>query len=141
MATDERAERPAAEAVAVHQQDDVRFGEKRAQRIERAERALELALARVDQGQAAVDVAEVGADLLGKVVQIERRGLAAGGGEAAQRKAGDRLAGDRQERLGDAIGERAEALAPAGGEHQRPQPGPTAERHSSGKTISGGASG
>ena len=127
VATDERAERPAAEAVAVHQHlhGATTYGQGRS----------------IQERQVGVNVAEVRADLLGQMVQVECCGFATSRSESPQREAGDRLAGDRQKRFGDAIGERAEALAPAGGEHQRPQPGPTAEAHSSGKTISGGASG
>ncbi len=118
---DELGERPAAEAVAVDDQPEIGAGEEAAQRRERAEGAEQQRLLRVGEGQAVERRAEAAPDLLGAMMEVDRRGLAAGRRQAPQRAGEDGLAGDRQQRLRRHRGERPQPRAEPGGEDQRPQ--------------------
>ncbi len=90
------------------------------------------------------------ADLLAEVVEVDRRRLAAGRRRRSRVCAEDRQAGDRQQRLGNRIGQRPQPRAEPGGEHQGPQPRllrpaaacsePAPRAHRAALTISGSAS-
>jgi hypothetical protein len=101
--------------------------------MEGAQGALDLALLGVDKRQAREGAAERRADALAAMVEVDRRGLAAGAGELLERAGEERQAGDGEERLGDLLGQRAQPRAQPGGEDERPDD----QR----KIISGGASG
>lgn len=127
-------ERPGAERVAVDHQREVGASEEFAQRCERAARALQLGLVGIGDRHAAEGIAEPGADRAAQVMEVDRDRPAARVGERREASLGDRAAGDRQQGLGDFERQRAQALAPPGGEQKRPQ-------SHVGKIMSRGASG
>ena len=86
---DQLAQRPLAEAVAVDEQHQVGGGEEVAQRMERAQGAEDSGSSDQVSGMPAMGVAEALADLVAQVVEVDRRRLAAGGGELRQGVAED----------------------------------------------------
>src|SRR6185437_5335854 len=60
---------------------------------------------------------EVLLDLIGEMMDVDDRGLDAGGGEAVEHVVDQRLAADGHQRLRHRVGERTHARAEARGEH------------------------
>src|SRR6185295_18812787 len=94
-----------AQAVAVDEQHELGGREELLQRMERAQGAEQLGLLGPDERHPAMRVAVALADLVAQVVEVDRRRLAADGGELRQRMAEDRHAAHRQQRLGRVKGE------------------------------------
>jgi hypothetical protein len=105
--------------VAVHHQEGLRPEQPARQR--HAARGLQrLRFARVGDAQAvARAVAEALDDALAEVRDVDHHLATAGRGEALQVPADQRLAAGLDERLGDAVGERAQPLAAPRGEDHR----------------------
>src|SRR6185295_14948674 len=92
------------------------------QRLESAQGAEKLGLLGPGERHPKMSVAVALADLVTQVVEVDRRRLAADGGELRQRVAEHRHAAHRQQRLGRVKGERTQPRTQTGCQYQRADP-------------------